>query len=171
MRLPTSHHSIPLPDEAATAALAVRLAGALTPGDVLALRGELGAGKTAFARALIRALCDDPETEVPSPTFTLVQIYDAGSGHGLAPGLGRIWHFDLYRLSGPDEVHELGWDEVAEGIALVEWPDRLGSLLPRDRLELTMTFDDPEGTESEARRAELAGFGAWATRLQALGLP
>jgi len=157
---PMSSISILLPNEAATAAFAGALAPALAPGDVLALRGELGAGKTAFARALIRALCGDAEAEVPSPTFTLVQTYDTD--------FGPVWHFDLYRLSGPDEVQELGWDEVGQGIALVEWPDRLGPLLPRDRLELTMDF---ARDGSEARRATLAGFGAWGGRLQSLELP
>ena len=98
MPKPTATLSIPLPDEAATAALAHRLAPALAAGDVLALRGDLGAGKTAFARSLIRALVGDDETEVPSPTFTLVQTYDTATGAGDAP----VWHFDLYRLSGPD---------------------------------------------------------------------
>lgn len=163
MPVPISHRSVPLPDEAATAALARRLAPALRAGDVLALRGDLGAGKTAFARALVRALAGDDEAEVPSPTFTLVQTYDAPA----AP----VWHFDLYRLSGPDEVEELGWDEVGQGIAVVEWPDRLGPLLPRDRLELTMAFDSSGGGEPEARRADLAGFGAWGPRLDALELP
>lgn len=158
MAEPASRRSIPLPDEAATAALARRLAPALAAGDVLALRGDLGAGKTAFARALVRALAEDEEAEVPSPTFTLVQTYDTDAG--------PVWHFDLYRLSGPDEVPELGWDEVGQGIALVEWPDRLGPLLPRDRLELTMVHDGPD-----ARRAELAGFGAWGPRLDTLELP
>lgn len=150
---------VDLPDEAATADLAARLSPQLRAGDVLALRGDLGAGKTAFARALIRAL-GSPDEEVPSPTFTLVQTYEVGA----AP----VWHFDLYRLSGPDEVAELGWDEArAEGIALVEWPDRLGSLLPRDRLDLTLTF----GATPTARRAVLTGHGAWASRLAAMEMP
>ncbi|WP_029010687.1 tRNA (adenosine(37)-N6)-threonylcarbamoyltransferase complex ATPase subunit type 1 TsaE [Azospirillum halopraeferens] len=151
----TVRHTLDLPDEAATAALARRLAPRLRPGDVLALRGDLGAGKTAFARAMIRALLDDADAEVPSPTFTLVQVYDT-------PALA-VWHFDLYRLSGPDEVEELGWDEAAGGVALVEWPDRLGPLLPADRLELTLSAGPAPGS----RRAELAGFGAAAARLAA----
>lgn len=147
--------TVPLPDEAATARLAARLATALTPGDLVALRGDLGAGKTALCRALIRSVTD-PEAEVPSPTFTLVQSYDTD--------LGPLWHFDLYRLSGPDEVLELGWEEArAEAVSLVEWPDRLGPLLPADRLEVAMGYDGPD-----ARRADLTGHGAWAGRLAGL---
>ena len=148
--------SLALPDQAATEALAGRLAGLLRPGDVVALGGDLGAGKTTVARALIRAAAG-AEVEVPSPTFTLVQIYE------LPPG--TIWHFDLYRLSGPDEVTELGWDEArAGGIALVEWPDRLGPLLPADRLEIVLGFGDT----ADARTAALIGHGGWAARLPAL---
>ena len=154
----TMHRTLHLPDEEATAALAHRLAGALTPGDMVALRGDLGAGKTALSRALIRAVTD-PDAEVPSPTFTLVQTYDTD--------IGPLWHFDLYRLSGPDEVTELGWDEArAEAIALVEWPDRLGPLMPADRLDLTLTLAGPT-----ARHAELTGHGSWAERLARLELP
>jgi tRNA threonylcarbamoyladenosine biosynthesis protein TsaE len=153
------HHDliIDLEDEQATSALACRLGPHLRPGDVVALRGDLGAGKTAFARALIQSL-GDPDDEVPSPTFTLVQTYETPAG--------SIWHFDLYRLSGPDEVIELGWDEVrADGIALVEWPDRLGSLLPADRLDIAISFG---GAGPDARRAVLTGHGGWATRLELL---
>jgi len=151
--------TIDLPDETATAALAAKLGPHLRPGDMVALRGDLGAGKTAFARALIRALGDLDE-EVPSPTFTLVQTYETPAG--------PIWHFDLYRLSGPDEVVELGWDEVrADGIALVEWPDRLGTLLPADRLDVLIGF----GSDADTRRATLTGHSAWADRLKELNLP
>jgi len=135
--------TIDLPDEAATAALAHRLAPVLRAGDVIALRGDLGAGKTAFARALIRALTS-PEEEVPSPTFTLVQSYDAL--------LGRIFHFDLYRVTSPDELTEIGWDEaLADGLVLVEWPERAGTLLPVARIDIELTF----GASAGSRRASL----------------
>lgn len=156
--LHAQRRTVDLPDQDATARLARQLAGMLRPGDLVALRGDLGAGKSALARALIRAVTE-PDAEVPSPTFTLVQTYDTA--------IGPLWHFDLYRLSGPDEVTELGWDEArAEAILLVEWPDRLGPLLPADRLDLTLTI-----VENDARRAELTGHGAWADRVAALDLP
>jgi tRNA threonylcarbamoyladenosine biosynthesis protein TsaE len=145
-----------LPDLAATAALAGRLAVLARPGDVFALSGDLGTGKTAFARSFIEARSGGAE-EVPSPTFTLVQTYDL-------PG-GAVWHFDLYRLAHPEEALELAIEDAfAEGIALVEWPDRLGALLPRDRLDLAFAMgDDPD-----ARRVRVTGFGSWAARLDAL---
>jgi tRNA threonylcarbamoyladenosine biosynthesis protein TsaE len=160
MTAPRQHDLIiDLEDETATEDLAARVGSLLRPGDVVALRGDLGAGKTSFARALIQSL-GDPDDEVPSPTFTLVQTYETPAG--------SIWHFDLYRLSGADEVIELGWDEVrADGIALVEWPDRLGSLLPADRLDIQITF----GTSPSTRRATLTGHGAWAARLETLENP
>ncbi|MEE3626300.1 tRNA (adenosine(37)-N6)-threonylcarbamoyltransferase complex ATPase subunit type 1 TsaE [Nitrospirillum sp. BR 11752] len=144
--------TLDLPDEAATAELAARVGRLLRPGDVVALSGDLGAGKSAFARHLIRSL-GDAEEEVPSPTFTLVQTYDL-------PGF-TLWHFDLYRLTEPDEVLELGWEEVIhDGVALVEWPARLGPLLPADRLELDLAITGPD-----SRCATLTGHGAWASRL------
>lgn len=148
--------TVALADPDATARLAVALAALLRPGDVVALRGDLGTGKTTFARALIRALTGTDE-DVPSPTFTLVQIYDLP--------FGMLWHFDLYRLAGPEEVIELGWDEArAEGIALVEWPDRLGPLLPAERLDIVLTFGARPGT----RVAAITGSDGWADRLSAL---
>lgn len=115
---------MPLPDEAATEALGATLAARLKPGDVVGLQGDLGAGKTTLARAIIRAAADDPDLIVPSPTFTLVEVYDTPNG--------PYWHFDLYRLENPEQVYELGWEEaLAEGIVLLEWPERLGPLLPR----------------------------------------
>ena len=116
-------------NEQETAALAAKLAGGLGSGDVLCLHGNLGAGKTLFARALIRAIADDPDLEVPSPTFTLVQTYDTLAG--------PVWHFDLYRIEEPEDIYELGWeDAVAEGITIVEWPERLDFLAPANRLEI-----------------------------------
>src|SRR5271157_2974950 len=104
-----------MPDEAATKALAARLAAIACVGDVVALSGELGVGKTAFARAFIRARCGADE-EVPSPTFTLSQVYDGGGS--------AIWHFDLYRLAAAEEAWELGIEEAFScGISLIEWPD------------------------------------------------
>ncbi len=99
------------------------LAPKLKRGAILLLHGNLGMGKTAFARALIRALVNDPYHEVPSPTFTLVQTYDTPES--------PIYHFDLYRLEDPEEIFELGWeDAISEGITIVEWPERLGPYKP-----------------------------------------
>lgn len=145
-----------LADEAATVALARRIAAVARPGDVIALAGELGVGKTRFARAFVDALTGARE-EVPSPTFTLVQTYDS-------PG-GPIWHFDLYRLTRPDEAYELGIEEaLSEGISLIEWPDRAQGLLPDQRLDLTLTF----AAAPNARAARLIGRGSWADRLAGL---
>jgi len=147
-----------LPDEAATEALAAALAKSARPGDVIALEGDLGAGKTVFARAFIRARGNGLE-EVPSPTFTLVQSYEL-------PG-GAIHHFDLFRLTDPEEAYELAIEEAfADGISLIEWPDRLGALLPPDRLEVALDA----GNEPTARRATLTGGADWARRLKEAGL-
>ena len=127
-----------LPDDAATTAFAARIATRLAPGDVLLLSGQIGAGKTHFSRALIQARLG-PGTEVPSPTFTLVQTYDDPTGD--------IWHADLYRLGHPDEVIELGLEAAfSDAICLIEWPDRLGSLCPDTALHLTFSL------EGEGRR-------------------
>ncbi len=143
---------IVLPDLAATHRMAARLAAALRPGDVVGLAGALGAGKTEFARAAIGAL--GGPVEVPSPTFTLVQTYELGDL--------TLWHFDLYRLATPEEALELDIEDAfAEGISLIEWPERLGHLMPADWLELRLG----PGACPEARCAELFGHGRWAERL------
>jgi tRNA threonylcarbamoyladenosine biosynthesis protein TsaE len=140
-----------LPDLAATNALAARVAQAMRPGDAILLEGPLGAGKSAFARALLRDAAADPALEVPSPTFTLVQTYDTARG--------VVHHYDLWRLDGPAALEELGWHDAASDIVLVEWPDRLGPLWPADSLHITL---EPDG---EGRRATLTG---WPGRLEAL---
>jgi tRNA threonylcarbamoyladenosine biosynthesis protein TsaE len=115
--------------------VAAQLGQSLEPGDFVALYGDLGAGKTAFARALIQSL-NPAESEVPSPTFTLVQTYESPQG--------PISHFDLYRLGSPEDVLELGFEEMAKGILLVEWPERLGRLLPQKRFEVWLSYGTSE---------------------------
>ena len=146
---------IELPDEAATAALATRLARLVRRGDVIALKGELGAGKTSFARAFIRAR--GGTEEVPSPTFTLVQIYELADG--------AIWHFDCYRLREPEEAWELGIEDAfLDGISLIEWPTRLGPLLPKRRLDIALL----PGASPDARRAKIDAGPDWAERIARL---
>jgi len=142
-----------LPDAAATEALAARLAPRARPGDAILLEGPLGAGKSTFARAFLRAAAGDPALEVPSPTFTLVQAYDLPTG--------PAFHFDLWRLDGPADLAELGWEEAREGIVLVEWPDRLGALRPDEALNLTLA----PGGDDDQRIVTLAG---WPGRLGGL---
>lgn len=139
-----------LAGEADTAALGASLATHTRPGDVIALYGDLGAGKTTLARALIRRLAG-PDTEAPSPTFTLVQTYRTAR---LA-----IWHFDLYRLESPGEARELGMDEAVDGLCLIEWPERLGQYLPSARLEVRLSFD------GDGRIARLEDLYDWSSRL------
>jgi tRNA threonylcarbamoyladenosine biosynthesis protein TsaE len=134
-----------LRDLAATERLAATLADRLRPGDAILLEGPLGAGKSAFARALLRALTRDPALDVPSPTFTLVQTYDTPRG--------PVHHFDLWRLAGPEALAELGWEDAVHDIVLVEWPDRLGPLRPDDALTVTLA---PIG--ETARIATLRGW-------------
>ncbi|TGQ38627.1 tRNA (adenosine(37)-N6)-threonylcarbamoyltransferase complex ATPase subunit type 1 TsaE [Mesorhizobium sp. M00.F.Ca.ET.216.01.1.1] len=135
-----------LADEAATASLGEDLAMALRPGDVLALKGDLGAGKSTLARALIRALADDETLDVPSPTFTLVQSYNTRV---------PVHHFDLYRLSSPGEIDELGFDDaLVQGAALVEWPERAEAYLPETSVLIELVHD------GDSRLARLSGQGA-----------
>lgn len=149
---PMAHLSltIQLPDEAATAALGAQLGEVARAGDVVALVGDLGAGKSTLARGLIRSHLG-PETEAPSPTFTLVQTY---------PGPRfSIWHFDLYRLEHPGEARELGLEEAVDGLCLIEWPERLGRHLPSRRLEVQLSI------EGDGRIARLIDFDDWSERL------
>jgi tRNA threonylcarbamoyladenosine biosynthesis protein TsaE len=146
--------AVRLPDLAATEALAERLAAIARPGDCILLEGPLGAGKTALARAFLRAAAADPAMEVPSPSFTLVQIYDTK--------IGPVFHYDLWRLDGSASLAELDWEDALDGVVLVEWADRLGPLRPNDALTITLRLLD-----GEVREATLAG---WAERIAALGI-
>lgn len=139
-----------LVDDEATGALGRAVARALRDGEAVCLSGPLGAGKSTLARALVRALTR-PDEDVPSPTFTLVQFYEG-------PRL-KVAHFDLYRLSSPDEAYEIGLDEALEdGAVVIEWPERLEGNLPVDRLDIEITVD------GDARRASIAPHGAWKGR-------
>lgn len=141
-------------DEASLSRLAERIALKLAAGDVVALSGDLGTGKTTFARALIRAVLGDPYAEVPSPTFSLVQTY-------VSPRF-ELAHLDLYRLSGDEDLIELGFDElVANGVAIVEWPERAPGLVAANRLDIRLT----QGARPDLRTLSLSGYGAWASRL------
>jgi tRNA threonylcarbamoyladenosine biosynthesis protein TsaE len=151
-----------LPNPASTERLAAIVAAEARPGDAILLSGDLGAGKTHFARAFINALSDAVE-EVPSPTFTLVQSY-AASASG-APV--EISHFDLYRLKSSEETIELGIEEAfAEGISLVEWPDRLGAMTPKRHLALHLEI----AADGATRRASLQGTADWEARVERIAL-
>jgi tRNA threonylcarbamoyladenosine biosynthesis protein TsaE len=134
-----------LSDLAATQAFAEKVAPLLRPGDAILLEGELGAGKTAFARALLRALAGDAALEVPSPSYTLLQSYET-------PRL-TLHHYDLWRLDGPDALAELGWDDARRDVVLVEWPDRLRALRPDGALLVSLRV-----TGETAREAILSGW-------------
>lgn len=140
-----------LPNDEATALFGADLAAALRAGDVVALKGDLGAGKTTLARAIIRVLAGDRGLDVPSPTFTLVQTYEARFS---------IAHFDLYRLGSPSELDELGFAELAaDGVALVEWPERAGDRLPADAIEIAVTH------QGDGRSVRISGPEAAMARL------
>ena len=152
-----SSFSVVLPDEDATRKLMIDIASALKPGDTVTLSGDLGAGKTTFVRALIRYLAGNEAIEVPSPTFTLMQIYD----------LPRfpVVHADLYRLSGAAELAELGFEGLPEGaVVLLEWPDRAEGFLPPDRLDVALTLAPKLRTEF--RHARVTGYGTFAPRVE-----
>ncbi|NHN88441.1 tRNA (adenosine(37)-N6)-threonylcarbamoyltransferase complex ATPase subunit type 1 TsaE [Acetobacter conturbans] len=141
-----------------TEALAETLGRLVRAGDTILLSGPLGAGKSVFARAFLRTLCNDPMLDVPSPTFTLVQPYDTPQG--------PVSHFDLWRLQGPEALEELGWDDARAGIVLVEWPERLEDLTPDDALHvmlkpLPVAGGDPDADDLP-REATVTG---WTDRL------
>src|ERR1044071_3482044 len=152
-----SSYSVELTSEADIQRLTIDIAAALDPGDLVTLSGDLGAGKTTFARAMIRHLADNPDIPVPSPTFTLIQTYD----------LPRfpIVHADLYRLEGPGELAELGFDDLPkDAVVLLEWPDRAAGFLPPDRLDVAFTLAPALGAEH--RNVRLTGYGAFAGRVE-----
>src|SRR5471032_1636302 len=153
--------TVALADEQATRRLMVDIAAALEPGDLLTLSGDLGAGKTTFARAMIRHLAGDPTVEVPSPTFTLMQAYEL-------PRFPLV-HADLYRLSGPGELAELGFEDASEdAVTLLEWPDRAGDQLPPNRLDVALTLSPQHG--ETFRHARITGYGAFAARAERIAL-
>lgn len=146
---------VPLSQEADTLTFARALGKLLQPGDVVCLWGDLGAGKSTLARALIQGRMGD-DTDAPSPTFTLVQTYEAPDYD--------IWHFDLYRLEDPSEVLELGIEDAfAEAVSLIEWPDRLGPYMPLERIDVVITHGENDG-----RDLALYAPPAWEERLQPL---
>jgi len=143
-------------DEAGTIALAQDIATLVKNGDTVTLAGDLGAGKTTFARALIRALLHEPALEAPSPTFTLMQIYEGGDV--------RVVHADFYRISSSAELAGLGWEEATEdALVLVEWAERAPEAMPDDRLDIRLSFTDADNRD--ARRVTVSGHGSYAPRL------
>jgi tRNA threonylcarbamoyl adenosine modification protein YjeE len=156
---PSSSFSVVLPNERATRQLAIDVGSILKPGDLVTLSGDLGAGKTAFARALIRHLAGEETLDVPSPTFTLVQTY-------VLPRF-TVVHADLYRVTHTGELAELGVDEATENaVVLLEWPDRAAEALPADRLDIAFTLASNLGPNQ--RNVELTGHGAFAPRIDRL---
>ena len=129
-----------------TIAIAQKLAPNLKGGQIIALYGDLGVGKSVFCRALIRALTHTPDLNVPSPTFSLVQTYDTDSF--------EIWHFDLYRVEDTEEIYEIGWEEaLAGGLSLIEWPERVESLLPSETIKIMF-----EETGEQSRKITISGL-------------
>ncbi len=147
-----------LADEAATRGLAIDLAGILEPGDLVTLSGDLGAGKTAFARALIRHLAGSEHLEVASPSFNLMQSYE----------LPRfpVVHGDLYRLTSASDLIELGFEDLpTNAVTLLEWPDRAAGLLPSDRFDVSLSLSPSHG--DSFRHARVSGYGRCALRVRA----
>ena len=155
----TTTFALALSNETATAHLMADLALLIGPGDVITLSGDLGAGKTAAARAMIRYLASDDVLEVPSPTFTLAQTYDL-------PSFPLI-HADLYRVNDPSELEEIGLSPLPEGtVALIEWPERAPGALPADRIDIALNHRPALG--SSARAAEITGYGKAAAQVARL---
>jgi tRNA threonylcarbamoyladenosine biosynthesis protein TsaE len=144
--------SLELPDETATARLGAGLAARLRGGDVVALSGPLGAGKSTLARAIIAALTG--VMEAPSPTFTLVETYETRAF--------SLWHFDLYRLEKAEDVWELGYEDALDGVSLIEWPERIERMLPPETLLVRLSVD------GDARRVLVRGDDSWGARLAGL---
>src|ERR1700728_4990831 len=145
-----ANFSVNLPNEHATARFAADIACALEPGDLVTLSGDLGAGKTTFARALIRYLAGDETVDVPSPTFTFLQTY----------GLPRfsLVHADLYRVTGTADLAELGFDDLPDrAVVLLEWPDRAAGFLPPDRFDVSFALAPAPG--DEGRTVRVTGYG------------
>lgn len=143
--------TVPLPTPESTAQLGVCLLPVLQPGDIVALHGDLGAGKTTLARGLIQGAMG-VDTDVPSPTFTLVQTYDLDGF--------ELWHFDLYRLETPEDVFELGIEEsFIDCVSVIEWPDRMGPYLPKDHLAIRLEHRD------DGREAIFDGPKSWLDRI------
>jgi tRNA threonylcarbamoyl adenosine modification protein YjeE len=153
---PQLRRTVSVADEAGTLRLADDIAAIARPGDVIALHGDLGMGKSALARAVVRRLAGNPDLEVPSPTFTLLQSYETARF--------PLHHFDLYRLADPDELIEIGFsDAIGEGLSLIEWPERAGDELPGERLDIVIS----EGEGFNGRRFSLESHGGgWAERLE-----
>src|ERR1700694_1076976 len=148
--------TVTLPNEQGTGRFAIDIAASLEPGDLVTLSGDLGAGKTTFARALIRYLASDSSIEVPSPTFTLMQIYDL-------PQFPLV-HADLFRLSGSAELAELGFDDLPDGaVVLVEWTDRAACFLPPYPMDIALTLAPK--LKLEFRHALITGYGALGGRV------
>lgn len=149
---------IKIKTQAETEEIAQQIAQIAEIGDVIALHGDLGVGKSVFSRSFIRTLTSEDE-EVPSPTFTLVQMYEAD--------FGDLYHFDMYRLESPDDSLELGIEEAFnDGVSLIEWPSKLGSYLPWDCLNLEIS----PGENETARVLEFSSQGSWLDRLKEAGL-
>ena len=145
--------------EADTERIGRDIAGLAQVGDIIALSGDLGTGKTVLARAFIQAL--GGREEVPSPTFNLVQSYDLG--------WLMVHHLDLYRIENPEDVFELGIEELfATGVSLIEWPDRLGAQIPKDRLNFNLFHPKYLAGSKTARRITIEGLGAWQSRFEKL---